>query len=241
MKNLSMIFAALLTIVFFLPVLPTHAGQMSVPGGWSIDVVYCTNGFEATLVVPASITADTTHSAFITSVSIPAALNGGEIATFYSADGVGGFTVSKVFYWLAPQAVGTPVTASSERYEDALQLPANNDDNDFVGNCAVPEPPVVPVDSFAADGRINPQAWATGAIYCRADAVEVLYSIDGDPREGQQAMYVLYSAIDAAAADTLLASTTDGYYLYKLSDGSLVLNAPELDPVKRYIFHWDGC
>lgn len=84
----------------------------------------------------------------------------------------------------------------------------------------------------------------TGAVYCRVGGVEVLYSIDGDPREGKRALFVSNRQITRAGIPKtgvkLIASTRDGYAVYRLATGEMQLVGPGLHATP-YIYTWDGC
>lgn len=237
----------LLMLVTALTVTSSHradAGAMTAPGGWVVNVVYCTNGFTATAVVPASITANRNHRVYMIAANPAAWMLGGEIANFFSVDGVGGFSISKNFYWRQEQAVGTPVTGNIARFENTTLFNSNNSDADFVQNCTLPPIPIEILQSIEVDGRINKDFGQTGAVYCLRNGIEVLYAIDGDPREGKRALYVSntqYMGIGVPLFDTVLAQSADGYVLYRLANGHFLFTAPDLEPGKLYRFEWLGC
>jgi hypothetical protein len=231
------------TAVTVQPTRTTEAGQVGIPGGWTVDVTYCTNGFTATANVPAGITAGVTHSARVVSANPNAWLLGGQITSFFSASGAGDFSVGRNFYWETPLAAGTAVSVTVNRYEDGLFV-AGGTDADTVSNCELPPPGPELTESIEFDGRLNKDYHQTGAVYCRNDGIEVLYSIDGDPREGSQALFVSYDTIAATGipeSSVVLGSTEDGYALYRYADGSYELIAPGLEAGTLYRYRWFGC
>ncbi|MCA9905159.1 MAG: hypothetical protein KC547_14990, partial [Anaerolineae bacterium] len=80
---------------------------------------------------------------------------------------------------------------------------------------------------LAADGRLNPEPWATAFVYCVNGYIDVYQLFDG---QGQRVIHELRADIDAlgdVAENTLIASSPDGTIrLYKLTSGELQVNAP---------------
>lgn len=208
---------------------PTAAGFKNIPGGWTFLAVYCTNGYSITLNVPAGIP-DKFHEVKVVSISPE-----GGAGTFFSIDGTtaGAFSSTTFFTWAETQPVGQAVSADVQRFEDGAFI-AGAVDNDVVSDCVIP---------LTTDGRLNPDTWQTGAVYCRSNGIEVLYSIDGDPREGLRALFVSKDEIDELGvpqSNTVLDSTNDGYILYRLTNGSYLFVAPGLGG-KEYRYAWGGC
>ena len=219
-----------------------EAGAVSLPGGWNMTITYCTNGFTATVNVPAGHTLNVYHRVLV-SMTSPSAWLFDPIVIAFHGDG-NARTVSTDFYWKEEQAAGTSVSLDSIRYEDDTVIPANNTDSDTIGNCEIaPMPPEIR-NFIDVDGRLNKERAQTGAVYCNDNSVEILYSISGDPREGQQAIWVSkteISTLGVPAVDTLLESTTDGYQLWRLASGNFYFIAPGLEAGKPYTFTWTGC
>jgi hypothetical protein len=101
--------------------------------------------------------------------------------------------------------------------------------------------------NLCSDGRINCDGAQTGAVYCSASGVQVLYSSADDARQGQQALYVSASQIDSAGVPSgshlQLASDGSGFTLHRLTDGRLQFTAPGLQSGTLYEFRfpWPGC
>lgn len=131
------------------------------------------------------------------------------------------------------------MTVVADRIQDGVSQTggAGRNETDTVADCEVGT-------AIGDDGRINLDAFQTGAIYCRQNGIEVLYSIDGDPREGKRAFFVSNTEIMEVGipiANTSLASTDDGYALYRLSNGLYYFVAPGLEAGKLYTVLWLGC
>ena len=102
------------------------------------------------------------------------------------------------------------------------------------------------VDTASAvcgDGRINCDAWQTGAVFCEAQGIRVLYARSDDSRQGQQALYVSRETVASAGipsgTDTiLLTSNADDYTLHRLSDARIQFTSPGLEAGTLYIFQF---
>jgi hypothetical protein len=167
MKKLVILSIVLFSIILLAGIYspqPTYAGRMSLPAGWNINVIYCTNGLTAELEVPASITAGVTHRGRVAGV-IPAINTDENIDKFFSADGVGGFTSRRNYFWDTVQSVGTNVTAYSVRWEDTTRINANESDSDTVGDCLVSPNLITPVHKFHTSNHFPIFNWTpvTGA------------------------------------------------------------------------------
>ncbi len=95
--------------------------------------------------------------------------------------------------------------------------------------------------NVCGDGRINCEPWQTGAVFCDSSGVRVLYSISGDPREGQIAVSVSASSIpqpDPNGSHIEIARSADNYTLHRLNDGQLQFTAPGLEPGTLYEFRF---
>lgn len=96
--------------------------------------------------------------------------------------------------------------------------------------------------SLCSDGRINCDGAQTGAVYCDASGVRVLYSRDGDPRQGQLALSVSAGQITSVGIPTgshaLLADAGNGFTLHRLTDGRLQFTAPGLNAGQLYEFRF---
>ncbi|MEQ8673676.1 MAG: hypothetical protein RLP44_06505 [Aggregatilineales bacterium] len=100
--------------------------------------------------------------------------------------------------------------------------------------------------SLCSDGRINCDGWQTGAVYCDASGVRVLYSRDGDPRQGQTALSVSAGQISAvgvpSGSHALLADAGNGYTLHRLTDGRVQFTAPGLEAsLYEFRFPFPAC
>jgi hypothetical protein len=216
---------------------PAEAGRVPLPGGWFSDFTYCTNGFRITTYTPPGGTPDGTYSEVVLlSSTIPANVSGPLTAFTYNTSGQ---FQNAFFFWTNAVAPGTSVTIVADRIQDGVSQTGGTGRNetDSVADCEVGK-------DINEDGRINTDAFQTAAIYCRKTGIEVLYSIDGDPREGQRAFFVSNDDImevGIPTTDTRLAATTDGYALYRLSNGIFYFVAPGLESGKQYIFRWLGC
>jgi hypothetical protein len=214
-----------------------EAGRVPLPGGWFSDFTYCTNGFRITTYTPPGGTPDGSYSEVVLlSSTIPTTASGPLTAFTYTTSGQ---SQSAFFYWTTAVAPGTAVIIVADRIQDGISQTGGGGRNetDSVAACEVGK-------EIGDDGRINADAFQTGAIYCRKTGIEVLYSIDGDPREGQRAFFVSSEdimAVGIPTTDTRLAATTDGYALYRLSNGLFYFVAPGLESGKQYIFQWLGC
>jgi hypothetical protein len=160
----GLVLVFILSLGLIAPMQLAHAGPMTVPGGWEINVVYCTNGFSVELVVPEFITAGVTHRARITSIT-PSANISSDIYSFFSPSGAGGFSIYRYYYWNTVQSIATPVTAKSARWEDATRVNANNTDNDIVLDCLVPPQQLSPAHKAHTTNHSPTFNWAvvTGA------------------------------------------------------------------------------
>ena len=102
-----------------------------------------------------------------------------------------------------------------------------------------PGPPFVP-----GDDRVNVEAQASVAIYCRADGIH-LFAIDSESH-GELVLIVTTEEIAAVSAtpdaNTLIASVGN-IQVWRLSNGQIQVNAPGLEPepTKLYVFIWAGC
>lgn len=100
--------------------------------------------------------------------------------------------------------------------------------------------------SLCSDGRINCDGWQTGAVYCDASGVRVLYSREGDPRQGQTALSISAGQISAVGVPTgshaLLADAGNGYTLHRLTDGRVQFTAPGLESsLYEFRFPFPAC
>lgn len=219
---------------------PDHqaeAGRVPLPGGWFSDFQYCTNGFRVVTYTPPGGTPDGTYSEVILlSSTIPANTTGPLTAFTYNVSGQSGKGFA---YWQNAVAPGTSVTIFADRVQDGISQTGGTGRTETatVTDCEVGK-------EIDEDGRINQDAFQTAAIYCRKDGIDVLYSIDGDSREGQRAFFVSNDDImevGIPSTNTILASTSDGYTLYRIEDGMFFFIAPGLEAGKPYTFRWLGC
>ncbi len=102
-----------------------------------------------------------------------------------------------------------------------------------------PGPPFVP-----GDDRVNVEAQASVAIYCRADGIH-LYAIDSESH-GELVLIVtteVIAAVDALPDENTLIASAGAIQVWRLSTGHIQVNAPGLEPepTKLYVFIWAGC
>jgi hypothetical protein len=93
-----------------------------------------------------------------------------------------------------------------------------------------------PLFGVFPDGRINQDAHAPVAIYCRSGGVEVWVIVSATT--GEFAFSASAGEIGSAAAGNV--ASARGATLVKLTDGRLEVQATQTDG-KGYIFRWDAC
>lgn len=167
------VFTILVTLVLGLFVYsPAEAGRVPLPGGWEVEIVYCTDGFYATAITPTDRDGfdANRHTVILTDIT-PAATNVGPIADFTWNDGFP--TVTSYFRWETPQTAGTPVNATLDRLQNGVSVTEAEGrvDSDVVQECQLPlltdSQPGTPI-TFG-----EPQLGQVG------DATGTYYSFDG--------------------------------------------------------------
>lgn len=118
---------------------PAEAGRVPLPGGWEVELVYCTDGFSATAFTPTDRDGPDSnrHTVILNSID-PAATNVGPIADFTWFDGFP--TVTSYFRWDTPQTAGTPVNATLDRLQNGTSVTdaEGRVDTDVVQECQLP-------------------------------------------------------------------------------------------------------